>query len=100
MDNLIQKLRSDIQDTTSTINSDKSHYDSTLKTQFPELYDRYTAIFDLLRNNKVTNETIDRLEYMFSMSKKVADNKVSEHDASVEVGQRLVDDIVKPQLDK
>ena len=46
----------------------------------------------------MTDIDIDRLEFMFNMSQKVKDNKVSEHNASVEVGQRLVDDIVKPQL--
>ena len=35
-----------------------------------------------------------------SWRRKRKDNNMTEHDASVAVGQRLVDDIVKPQLDE
>ena len=35
---------------------------------------------------------------MLNMAVKVDENKVPEHDASVAVGQRLVDEIVKPQI--
>ena len=34
------------------------------------------------------------------MAEKVKNKDIQEHDASVAVGQRLVDDIVKPQLKK
>lgn len=95
---LIQKLRKDLNDSESFINSDKNKYDEILKNDFKDLYGKYTSIFDLIRNNKLSSLDIDRLEFMFSMSQKVKDNKVTEHNASVEVGQRLVDDIVKPQL--
>ena len=37
---------------------------------------------------------------MVNMAKQVKDNNISEHEASKQVGQILVDDIVKPQLDK
>lgn len=95
---LIEKLRKDLNDSESFINSDKKKYDEILKNDFKDLYDKYTSIFDLIRNNKLSSIDIDRLEFMFNMSQKVKDNKVTEHNASVEVGQRLVDDIVKPQL--
>lgn len=97
---LIEKLRNDLKDSESFINSDKNKYDEILKEKFTDLYDKYVSIFDLIRNNKLSNIDIDRLEFMFSMSQKVKDNKVTEHNASVEVGQRLVDDIVKPQLNE
>ena len=95
---LVEKLRKDLDDSKSFINSDKNKYDEILKNDFKDLYDKYTSIFDLIRNNTISTIDIDRLEFMFSMSQKVKDNKVTEHNASVEVGQRLVDDIVKPQL--
>ena len=43
---------------------------------------------------------IERLTYMINMIKQAKSNSISEHDASVEVGQRLVDDFVKPSLNK
>ena len=92
------KKTKDLDDSKSFINSDKNKYDEILKNDFKDLYDKYTSIFNLIRNNTISTIDIDRLEFMFSMSQKVKDNKVTEHNASVEVGQRLVDDIVKPQL--
>ena len=41
-----------------------------------------------------------RLEYMINMAEKVENKEMKEHDASVAVGQVLVDDIVKPSLEK
>ena len=41
---------------------------------------------------------IERLLYMLQMAERVENKEIAEHDASVAVGQRLVDDIVKPQL--
>ena len=43
---------------------------------------------------------IKMLEFMISKVKKIKRNQITEHDASVEVGQRLVDEIVKPQIEK
>ena len=42
---------------------------------------------------------MQRLKYMIDMARRVQKKDIAEHDASVAVGQRLVDDIVKPQLD-
>ena len=36
---------------------------------------------------------------MLGLAQKVKNDELSEHDASVQVGQILVDQIVKPQLD-
>ena len=41
---------------------------------------------------------IERLTYMINMVKKVKSNEISDHDASVKVGERLVDEFVNPKL--
>ena len=58
------------------------------------------AITSLLFSSKFNSESFDRLEFMLNMAEKVENKDIVEHDASVVVGQRLVDDIVKPQLEK
>jgi hypothetical protein len=40
------------------------------------------------------------LTYMINQAKKLKQNNISKHDASVNVGQILVDTFVKPNLDK
>ena len=41
----------------------------------------------------------DRLKFMLNMHNKVKNNEISEKEGSVQVGQVLVDDIVKPSLE-
>jgi uncharacterized protein YpbB len=43
---------------------------------------------------------LERLTYMINMVKKVKTNEISDHDASVKVGERLVDEFVKPKINK
>ena len=40
------------------------------------------------------------LEYMVNMAQQVKNKNKTQHDASVEVGQKLVDDFVRPVLPK
>ena len=40
------------------------------------------------------------ITYMINQAKDVQKNKLSNHDASVNVGQKLVDKFIKPKLDK
>ena len=41
-----------------------------------------------------------QFSYMVSMASKVDEDKISQHDASVQVGEKLVDQYVKPSLNK
>ena len=41
---------------------------------------------------------ISRLEFMLKMIQDIKKKKVTKHEASVVVGQELVDNIVKPEL--
>ena len=59
-----------------------------LKSEFPTIYEK-TCNCSL--------ET-DRLIFMLKMQNEIRKNKVTSHEASVTVGQELVDNIVKPHL--
>lgn len=60
----------------------------------------YKSIITVVKKDSFGQEELNRLEYMIKMAKQVQNNKINQHGASVKVGQRLVDEIVKPQLDK
>lgn len=45
-----------------------------------------------------TNFDYEKFKWMMDIQKKVKENKISQHNASVEVGERLVDEHVKPKL--
>ena len=64
---------------------------------FEYLHKNYEAIFNISISK---NYDFNRLKFMLEMAQKVKKSEITEHDASVQVGQVLVDQIVKPQLDK
>ncbi len=69
-----------------------------LKKSKPELSKKYSAIYAMFENNKMTSQGIERIKYMLSKAAEVKSGGMTQHDASVAVGQVLVDEIVKPQL--
>lgn len=71
-------------------------FKSTMQTQYTFLYNNYQPIFNISCSSSYDYR---RLASMLGLAVKVNNNEMSEHDASVQVGQILVDEIVKPQLD-
>ena len=68
-----------------------------LEKDYYKLYENFPTIFE-----KVMLGTLEmkRLEFMLKMIGEIKKNKVTKHEASVVVGQELVDNIVKPELEK
>ena len=79
---------------------EKNRLIETFKNEDQETSKKYSSIFVVLESENLDRKDINRLSYMLDMASKVKNNAILEHDASVAVGQRLVDDIVKPQLKK
>jgi hypothetical protein len=63
--------------------------------RFSTICKRYPSMIPIICSNNYDQE---RLEYMIRLSDRVQRGDISEKDASVAVGQRLVDEIVKPQI--
>ena len=68
----------------------------SMKSQYSFLFNNYEPIFNISCSKSYE---FNRLATMLGLAQNVKSNEVSEHDASVQVGQILVDQIVKPQLD-
>jgi len=92
-----QKLNNKYIETKNSIGFSKNEFTNQMKKEFNELFESMESVFNISLSDSYD---YNRLEYMFKMSNKVRNNEVSEHDASVEVGQVLVDKIVKPQIEK
>ena len=72
-------------------------FKNEMEKKYSELFTSHESIF------KVSiSETYNysRLCSILNLHNQVKNNEISEHDASVKVGQILVDDFVKPVLDK
>lgn len=70
----------------------KIEYYSSL---YHELFSAYPTA---LKKACEPNFDIDKFKWMMEMQKNVQNNLISQHNASIEVGERLVDEHVKPKL--
>ena len=68
-----------------------------LEKDFRKLNEDFPTIFEKVCNGSLE---VERLRFMLKMQKEIKKRKVTSHEASVTVGQELVDNIVKPNLDK
>jgi hypothetical protein len=65
--------------------------------KYKEICKKYTSMIPIICSNNYDQE---RLEYMIRLSDRVRRGEIEEKTASIAVGQRLVDEIVKPQINK
>lgn len=108
--NTIKSLKKDFDDLSqetennelnNELNNSLNEIKSKLGKKYPNLSDNYPSLFNLVFNPVTTWEKdLKDLTQMVNLASKVKENKISQHDASVKVGQQLVDKWVKPQLDK
>ena len=78
----------------------KDKFINDIKIDNEELSKNFSSIFIVIEKKNFDLKELQRLGYMINMAKKVHLGNMKEHDASVAVGQVLVDEIVKPQLKK
>lgn len=74
---------------------DLNSFTASMRTSYPILFNDFMPIFNIALTKAYD---YSRLKYMLEMSVKVKNNELTQHNADIAVGQRLVDDIVKPQI--
>ena len=97
---IIEKIVADMRNEKSLWSNNPEEFKNQIKLEYPQINESYPSIFNVIFNPKFDLQSMQRLKYMISMAKRVQKKDIAEHDASVAVGQRLVDDIVKPQLNE
>ena len=75
----------------------QTQFESEMEKKYTLLYNSYKTIF---KQCITGNMDISVFTYMISKAKDINKNKISEYDASVSVGEKLVDTFVKPILEK
>lgn len=76
---------------------DKNKFFADMMRKYPELGREYPSIIRIAGSEHFDTK---RLLFMLEMVNKITRKEITEHDASVAVGQELVDNIVKPRLRK
>ncbi len=92
----------EIETITEEILSSKMSVDdkqSYFATRYKDFYESYPILFEMCCKPK-NPENTKRLTYMISMLKNIEQNKMTQHIASVNVGQKLYNDFVKPTIDE
>jgi len=78
-------------------NLNERKFQMKLDRDFHKLKEEFPMIYEKTCNNSLETE---RLRFMLKMQNEIRKKKVTSHQASVTVGQELVDNIVKPNLEK
>lgn len=73
----------------------KEEFTDKLKNNYQKLHENFPTIFE---KTLLGTLELNRLEFMLKMIGDIKNKKVTKHEASVVVGQELVDNIVKPKL--
>jgi hypothetical protein len=77
--------------TNSSISNKETHFSD----EYPQFKKKYPGLFDMACNDKLNKQN---LEYMLSMLEKMENEKMSQYDASAQVGTMLYQKYVEPNL--
>ena len=78
-------------------NEPSKKYESKMIEKYNYLYKNVNSIFNGCLKGEMD---INVLTYMINQAKNIKNNKISQEDASVKIGEKLVDTYVKPLIDK
>ena len=75
--------------------NNEENFVSEIKSKFNDFSENYPGIFE-----KILDNSIEDIQFslMLEMLDKIQNNQMSEHDASVKVGESLVNKYVKPVI--
>ena len=96
----IKKLNKECKDfTVKKINKDLSQkeFELLMKQKYNNIYTNFNSVFIQCLNNVMD---LDVMIFMINKAKDVKKNKLSNYEASVKVGEKLVDTFIKPNIDK
>ena len=91
----VKSLQGYISTLPDNIKNDFRELTKICKVNRPWLFSMYPSIFQLCVSG---NMDIPRLKYMLKIKDNVKKGKISSYNADIKVGQKLVDEIVKPTL--
>ena len=93
----VSSLRKELEENSNLLKNNPEEFDDLMKKKYDKFIEKYPTIYNKLKEGTLDE---DKFEYMINMLSDVKSNKISDFDASVKVGERLVDHYVKPQLSK
>jgi phage tail tube protein FII len=80
------------------LNNEKLKEKMKNNKDFSKLHEKYPSLFDMIIEHKEKFE-VTKLIHMLGLHKKVDSGSITQHDASVKIGQKYYDEYVKPKID-
>tara|TARA_B100001094_G_C18006289_1_gene707793 strand:- start:75 stop:416 length:342 start_codon:yes stop_codon:yes gene_type:complete len=98
--NLTDKLEEDIKNKNSDWYNNRKDYMIEINNKYSDQFNKVPAIFKIINNSDSNFDlaACTRLKFMLNQAYMVHNKDIAEYDASIAVGSKLVDEIVKPQL--
>ena len=87
-----------IYDKVKRILKDKCKGKEFCELEYEDFKKSFPVLFDKIMDDECFD--IDNMKYMFNQLEKMNNSKLSQHDASVKVGEYLVEKYIKPQLNE
>tara|TARA_B100001758_G_C18156086_1_gene476673 strand:+ start:191 stop:511 length:321 start_codon:yes stop_codon:yes gene_type:complete len=75
----------------------EKEFDKLVDKECEQFAENYPTIYEKIKNNSLNDE---QFNFMLDMLLKVNNNNITQHNASIAVGERLVNQYVKPSLEK
>ena len=93
---IVEKIQEEVKKD-KEIGSDENETKYRLTEKYSDFSMKYPVIFLKTLDGGLE---MKQFSYMINMASNIEDDKISQHDASVQVGEKLVDQYVKPALSK
>lgn len=87
-------LRSHVQQIRRMVNNRQTMDD--IKSTFPEFTEQYPSLLEMVTRPGYDEKS---LSIMLTMLERMGKNQATQHEASITVGQHLINSYVKPQVD-
>ena len=94
---LVKKYEDFVSKNKKNIYQNHDEFISAMTTQYQNMATNQTKIFEQCVSGQMN---IEIFTYMIQQAKKVQQHKISSYDASVKVGEELVEKFIKPKLKK
>lgn len=80
------------------LNNEKIKEKMKKNKDFHKLHEKFPSLFDMIVEQKEKFE-VTKLIHMLGLHKQVDGGSITQHDASVKIGQKYYDEYVKPKID-
>ena len=94
---LVKKYDDFISNNKKNIYKNNDEFVSAMTTKYDNMASNQTKIFEQCVSGHMN---IEIFTYMIQQAKQVQQHKISGHDASIKVGEELVEKFIKPKLKK